>query len=602
MTNINRRLAFFAGATAVAAISAAKAQTIQSPPPINLPSTFVAAPTEAGVRAARATAVAAGGGVVYLPDATITLTATLPCDTGVYYIGVPPRFTWSTSLTEVSWSFSGGTVFQGDGTFPAFSANTTPKGSPDANFLDNAVADFGLENIGFTNFTNAVSIGAKNNAGLIFSWIRNIYVNNCTDFAVKFINFHHADFDGITNNNCTHGQYYACDVALSVLQMGNSNLKHLVHQGVSASITGRGLVFEALDSASLDNTNVDRLQAITFNRSQISQAATMVNLSTTIGVTDGTKFVVGLPVTVSATANGFTAGQVYVVLSVAGNNLTLGNSKNASAIAATGNSATNITSWGMPHIEIRGDATSTVQNCDFLGMDAEGPSTANIYAEKAANCLLDISSLTISNSTVQICGRNMAYSYVRSFFATAVDDFDGNSATSKFFGARGTIVQRTLSGIWNDNIRNTSVLAIVGGNAGNVADFEIRTPAGNFIYPIAGIGKHVKGSNATSQALSPSFGSNCLSYLNGSGGTWTLPTIVTDASNPVNASNIGFSMEITVVGAGTLTVNTDGSQTFNMVAAKTSTTVTTAQTLIVTACKASDGTLFWAAYLGGAIA
>lgn len=73
-----------------------------------------------------------------------------------------------------------------------------------------------------------------------------------------------------------------------------------------------------------------------------SVAATMAAASANVGVPSSAAFPVGSPVQVDATANGFTVGVTYYVLTSAANVLTLGASVGAAAIVATGATAVNL--------------------------------------------------------------------------------------------------------------------------------------------------------------------------------------------------------------------------------------------------------------------
>jgi hypothetical protein len=564
-------------------------------PPYRLPRSFYPGPNETAIRAARAAAVAAGGGVIYLPDATITLAAALPCDSGVSYIGVKPRFAYSAGITERDWSFSGGTVLQGDGTFCGFAQNNTGLGSPAANFLSNAVSNFVLEDIGFYNFSSAIQIGAANNFGLAYSRLRNLFILSTVGFGIDLTNFHHLEAFRIFTNKCGHGQRYAGDVDNTVLSCGNSWLTHLVDMGLVSTMLNRGIVFEALDAAILNEIFAQRIQGMTWGRTQISQTATF-NGTSTVAVQDGTKFAVGLPVAFSATSFGLTTNRTYLVLSVSGNNITIGSQKAGPALTPTAGTLT-IKSWGMPNMEASADSTSSIQHSYFLGLDLENNAAANLYVENAGASHFDIREINNDPTGVQsnVVLRNSGYCDLLSNASTCVTDIDANSSTSSFSGSRGTTRQYYGVGQWNDSIRGTHVMSWSGSSV----DMEVHNNSGPWLAPQIGMGQASLVSGSSSLSLAGFQGSICWD-TDSSDATYTLPAITASSTA---GSMPGTVYEITNAAnsANTLTINTSSSQTFNRQGSKTSLVLSRSQSVRLIAKRGVGGDFYWQAILGSAV-
>lgn len=556
----------------------------------NLPTTFTPAANETAIRAALLAASLVAG-TVYLPDATVTLTSALPCYAGITVIGVPPVLAFSGGLTEADWSFGGGgSVFVGNGTFAGFAANNTTKGSPDANFLDNAIAQFTLRDVGFQNFTHAVDVGAHNNVGFIFSRLENLYALSCTDFGFNCVNFHHLLAKGIYTNLCTHGQRYAQDLIHTVLSMGNSTLQHLVNQGIPANMLNRGMVFEGINGGILDELTVIKVQQITFNRAQISQTATF-NGTTTVAVTDGSKFAVGLPVSFTTASFGIAAAFVgtrsltYVVKSVVGNNLTLALSKGGATFSASGSGTLTITSWGMPCCEAGGgDATSSLNNSHFIDMDIESHSEAVLYAQNASALHFNVrqAEAVEANVGAHFVGRNASYCDV---YAAAPLVTDIDTGTTIFNGTRGTTLQFSSVGLWIDQIRNTHALSITG----LAPDIESHTSGGsNFLSPqtpIAQFGTFVVGTGFTLIGSQAGY----LSCATASA-TYALPTIQNTGGAAATA-NVGMQFVIDNNTSGTITINTDGTQLLNAVATSTGIVIPKGQCVKFTAMQGSS--FYW---------
>lgn len=558
---------------------------------------FVAPATDGGIRTARAAAVAAGGGIVLLPDAQITLTSSLPIDTGVHYLGVPPRQTFTTNVPDGNWTITGGTRLVGDGTFPAFWDGTTDQASPtpaSPNFAVGAISNFGIENVSLDTFSYGVKAGATNVPGLQFSTLKNIFIRNCTSWGMELHNFMHCDIRRIFGLNNTNFLHFLASMAAATLSPGNTRMDTLFGLPPNNNLNARGIVFEAsVSGAQLNEIFAERVQFNAFNRTQVTQTATFTNASANIAVTDSSKFPVGMPVSFSSTAAGFKASQIYVVLTSAANVITLGNSRSTTAVSATAGTTATIGTFGMPCLEVIGASGAMVMNSIFQGLDLEGTASCHLYAENTSAVQFEVAQVPNAGAYAHICLRNAQFSYVRSLFSSASTDFDGNSSGSIFEGMRGTIIQRTGIGIWTDGVRSVNALALFGGLVGNTADLHARAPNGLFLYPESPMGQRVTALN-TSQALTAGQ-AGVLVFSGSSATTYTLPTIVDNTSTPIS-SYVGIAFEIVNAGTATLTVNTDGTQLFNSVAAKTSYALTAGQSLRIVAAKNTGGTLLWAAF------
>jgi hypothetical protein len=168
-----------------------------------------------------------------------------------------------------------------------------------------------------------------------------------------------------------------------------------------------------------------------FNRSLLSVSAGITSASTSVTVPDGTKFTVGMPVNFTTTANGYTLGQLYFVLSVSSNTLTLGSSRTGSAVSGTGTASMTLQTYGFPNVEIVGANTGAkVNNSVFQQIDSEGTTTCGVYAENSTSTTLRLADRP-PTALVDIATRNLSYSRIESNQAV-VTDFDASSVTSSF--------------------------------------------------------------------------------------------------------------------------------------------------------------------------
>ena len=552
--------------------------------------------TEAAIRAAHAAAVAAGGGgTILLPDAVIALTEPLPVASGIGYQGVQPVLDYlNDTVPDSGWNFVGGTVLAGNGSFAAFAANDADLGSPHADITDDCITGWHCENIGFTGFTRAISIGAANNIGLQFSTIHDLFIRDCGDWGMFLANFMHTDVSRIWTHLCGNGQYYGALLPASTLMPGNSrfdSLFNIIPADGRDNRLCRGIVFEAGgNGAHLNEIYADRIQNNAFNRAELRINATFTNGSANIAVADGSRFGPRMPVAFTASNHGVTAGRVYVVQSVSGNTIKIGNAFTSPALTASGDGTLTLSSWGMPCFELASrNEGAFVSNSRFLGVDAEGGSGAGIYVENAQGCDFNISEVP-GDRNADIVGRSAGFSR---FYSgnTTITDFDAASATSQFHGARGAARQAMLAGLWTDHTRNGLAAFNIRGDAWeNQGDLEVR--GGNsFIYPRFGMGMKstLKTANTTLHPLD----AGLVTFEASSPLVCTLPGI-THASDA--SSLVGLPFHIVNAGSADLTVNTNGTQLLNKISGKTAYTLNAGESLLVVAAEGAGSTLFWAAF------
>ena len=330
------------------------------------------AATDAAVRAAAAAANAGGGGRVKLPAGRITLSSALPMYSGVVYEGTP----WQPDYRGGQTTGPGGTILVGNGTFNGMEYNASDLGTPPTvynTFITGMLKGAGALDINFENFLYGLKIGARYNPGIMGGRLERLNFIHCAQWGAWIENYWELEESHLNATNCTVGGIAFVASGATAMNCGNSR-----HIGTSVTIAStrvaRGLVFWSRDSSALNNERIVSAGVQRTTLTELSQAATMTNASANVTVTDGTQFAVDMPVTVSASLNGFVAGQIYFVASVAGNVLTLRNTQGyGSTVSATGNSAVNILSKGFATMEISNrDTSSEVTGSVACGLDLEG--------------------------------------------------------------------------------------------------------------------------------------------------------------------------------------------------------------------------------------
>jgi len=454
--------------------------------------------TEAQIRAAFTALVAVGGGVIKI-HGRITLSASLPMASNIIYLGdgYSLIYTQYPDSGSATLDTTKGTVLIGNGTFPAFTYNTsgltlaqatTLYGAPgpaaaSTNFSNAALTNTGVINIGLKNFSIGIQAGAQYRMSFLYSTF-NVCATDCTQWGFWIENFQHCDNCQFYGFNNTLGNVMFAASGAGYLAPGNSYFNAVlgsVKQGVQNAPI-RNVVLAAYNGSAFGSMAITHLQGNRFSQISSTQAATMSNGSPNIGVTDLTYFAVGMPVTFSATINGFTVNWIYFVLSVSGasgaGTITVGNYQPSlasqyrptgyvndvpfagTAINAAGNTAVNIISQGFPCIEVVGlDNTSIVASLSVLLLDAEGGGTTKTVFQNCTSMQVCVPATTIDGtSTVEVVTRNAQGILNISSAGAARCDIDGYSTL--FTAGNTTSVGQTLPlGVYQ-----TPPLGLGGGN------------------------------------------------------------------------------------------------------------------------------------------
>lgn len=560
---------------------------------------FIArAATDAAIRAAYAAAVAAGGGVVVIPAAKITLTSALPLSAGVKYRGTAFQACLYGDFPSSDGGMFG-TVLEGDGTFPAFAYNNTDLGvAPTvfATYVAGLIQGTGVTDISLYNFSYGIKCGALYNPGCQWFEFARINARYC-GWGFWFENYMEGKFEDLNAIGCSIGQMYFGASGASACNAGPAWFQHLYAE--ASSILTRGIVFQARGGTSyLNHTNGHNICTVRPDRTTITQAATMANASANISVTDSTKFPVDMPVSFSTSANGFTANQIYFVVSSAANVVQLSDTQGGSAKTATGNTATNILTKGFPCLEIVGLGTSQIQPGIWSGLDMEGGASVRIFMQNTIVSKIVGDYVEEGSSDYRtIALRNVTQSQLTIPHAYTMDADSSSSSTVVFGTARE---QNALDATTS---ANACVGARVNAQSGSAAllgswMLYLASSAGsNFgpdIYIKGGsnalkIGRHLSlgqlGLNSGGTLLAAGYGS-LFTYNGAGGGNATLPTI--------DDNLVGTLINVSNPSNGTLTLNSSSSQTFNNVAAATTFVAAANSLTTLFACK-TGSTFYWAA-------
>lgn len=561
-------------------------------------SLIVAAASEASVRAAIEYMNSIGGGTVQVLRGTITLTSPLPLYDGVKVVGTSLGALTFTSIPDSFWNFDTAdiTLFVGDGTFNAFQHNATGTGTlptVQADFSNEMVTNFGLESLAFDNFTCAVQVGAQNKGGGFFFHIRDLLIKNTKTWGIRLTNSMHYEVERIhvVNSFAGGAALFEGDCPDTILQTGNCFIRHIFAcpNGDATGNTAKqrrlakGVEFRASHSGAgtgiLNEVHVYGLQVNMFNRAGLSETATFTNGSASIGVADGTEYAVGMPVRFTTTpATNFATNKIYVVRSVVGNNIQLALDLTTAVISAGSSTTATMLCNGMPAMAVYGGtATSRVNNSDFYALDLEGGYAAGLYADRPGTSKFVINQFGSLANNVDIVARNCS-NVAFETLNTAVTDIDSASSAGYFTG-RQTMLDRPGKGFSFE----TGLNAHIGSVGGARPSFVRMTPFDGFrMATDAGFGLQFVSRTASLTMTNNHFGAIVLSGTTAAQNI-TLPVA---SSSSGESGNAGALAVIINRSNQNWTIQTQSSQTFNGVAAKTSFTLPAGQM----AWCVSDGT------------
>jgi hypothetical protein len=499
---------------------------------------------DVSINSAITTLAASGGGVVQLGAGTYTLSSSsspIVPKTGVYIVGVVPQLNYTTNTAPIPDSNlvltnAGGTVLNCSGG-PCFQWNKAALGTPaSANaFVIAGPTNFGIKNLGFTNCTRAVDGGNTNNPSGWYAEFENLYISSCTDWGFWLTNFQHDKFRRIfTFSNINGGQYYGNDVAQTVLQPGNSVWEDLYNTTpVTNADYSRGLVWFIVQGQQ-NQGMLYRIQSNRLNAASVTQAATMTNTSANIGVTNSTLFPVGMPVTFSASANGFIQNEIYFVVSSAANVITVSLTYGGAAIVATGATAVNVIHQGYAAVEVIAQGGAALSSHEFYDIDAEAGGTCAIIAQNVQTSVFNISQVPLSTQATQsFCARNLTFSQVFSR-ASANTSWDGSSGSSQFFGNRalgstgGGAIAHNPPGYFFDAGLGYNVLNF----SSSVYGWSGQTPdSTNMLIPKTGAVLQQESKNAATVTLVGSDSGWLMDNFATGSATITLPAVTSTVKN-----------------------------------------------------------------------
>ena len=570
---------------------------------LNAP-TFVPATADyAGIIAAYNAAVAAGGGIVQLLPVTYNIAGnSLPLANNVKYVGKGWNLSYTTIPDGSGATLLGGTIIQGNGTAPIFSflpndlIAYTGAGDGNGGWTSNAqyssasLTSSGISNIGIRNGTYGIKAGAYRQAGILYSDFSNLWIEDCTSWGLWVENMLHCKFNEIYTMRCTGGQTYANSGTGAFMFIGGNSEFQSCYNAIPNSATNmisRAIRFISRGASGFNSLNSTYIQSSRFNQSTSTQATTC-NTTANITVIDGTKFALEMPVAFSATAYGFTANQIYFVVSVVGNVIQVANTIGGTALTASGSGVSlgNVITQGFPCLEIVGYDTSQVNFDKIGGLDLEAGGTAKIVVQSGTGTLHGNMLQADASSTQALCTRNSSIAYENTTQVIKVDSDSSSGVTVRGACNNPSTVRNAPLGFYNNN---GSFCANYGTTGGGIDFISANSGWGTVVQQNTNTAVSQQPYTFTNAAASPlSLGAfaQAITFTGTANGGVTLRSIT--------AAAVGVVFEIANPTAFTLTITPTGAQTFNNNGSGTPNIVMAARSTCKLRADNLNGTFFWA--------
>lgn len=573
--------------------------------------------SEASIRWAAASAIAAGGGTVLIVgDETtpISIAAPLPVASGLTYRGSK-----RTSWVEMTSFLSSGTTLVGDGvasvspgTFNCFEFNVVDSPAlPYLNTTDlwrDTIRGFGLHDLILRSFSTAVRFGALHRNGVHTPVINNVVAEHCS-IGFWLENCMQPEIGHVYYGQCKKWGFVLISSMESLWHHGNGIVEHIYGQnsGGMCDRHTRGIWIGARGtSTEFNNILVLNLQHNGMNSASYTQNSSPIfnandpNILVTSNISN---FQVGEIVWFGSAVGGFDPNNLYWILSRVDNGdgtgtIQVGNSEGTLIVntpSASGSSSMSVSGGTSILIGGIGDA-NFLTNSRFNFIDSEASSGAAIVFQRSDGTYVETSIISggagylsfVATRLNTTCGAMHRRPLSNAWVNTNGLQFSGLLYSSHFGGsnalknrAQGLLSDGTVERIFLSSTRRS-----IGNRAASLGHIYGNDPSG---YDTVGLGaalvqQHSRLASGTTIAYTDG---GLITYTGASGGSLTLPAIT--------ANMIGLQLEISNPASGSITINTSSSQTINGAAGVTSFTLDANTLGQFRACTTDGTTFFWAA-------
>jgi hypothetical protein len=529
-----------------------------------------------------------------LPFATVTLTQAF---SGLHTIGTLPIQTFFNNQPSLGYSLSGGTVLHGSGSGSGPAFQFVGAGGPGTTWAAGFLTNVSFENLGFDSWDRQFLFGGTNVQGVSYSKFNNLYGTNIGVRAFDFINCVSVWIDNLYGYFSGSGFRIADDLDSATYgTTTNSYVGNL--QFTLQSFAAEGIVLEAT-AVGAHGSQLNEIQGGYWFVERPGVTAKTQSVTTSAGspvlvVSNNTYLPVGMPVGFMSTANGFTTGETYFVVSSSSNSIQVSKTYGGPAIDASGSSPIVIKSVGGENIALRALGVESLPNHGVISnvhiamTDSENASGNAIFLQGVAGgdvILGEIPSDFISGVAMRAV---TGFTITNGGSGNPTRDNDGYGGQDNYwYGSySGPDVQSTGFLGQGKDVNGLYYRTALAPTADGIASpgLSVRGTSGSFLYSDFGIGQPYSVSSAASLTLNTAE-SGIFAYA-GTGGSCLLPQI---SNNTVGTSLVGLPYWFTNVGSGPCTISTQAGQTFSGLAGVTTLTVQVGGTVGLSAEPAGSG-------------
>ena len=179
-----------------------------------------------------------------------------------------------------------------------------------------------------------------------------------------------------------------------------------------------------------------------------------------MGITNLSKFIVGMPVYFTSSNAGFYTNHIYFVKSVSGSSgagtITLGRYRNqATLITASASTSLTLNSYGQPAVESDGTPASTplssVSSIALNGLDIEGNVTVGLYAEETFFPYIQVAASATTGGPVYGAVRTIHEASIKDYYSHSWDTvYYPDSDAMDYSGFRGCMTENQTTGVFYD--------------------------------------------------------------------------------------------------------------------------------------------------------
>ena len=435
----------------------------------------------AGILAAYNAAVANGGGIVQFLPVTYNIGAnTIPLANNVKYVGSGWHPYFVNNIVDDSFVYpNSGTII--NGTSIGFGWNTTDLSAiPSGNYNNLSLTNSGISDVAIQGCTYGVKIGALYNLGAAYCEFKNIATFGCTIYGQWYENCIHVVYNQLVSINCGISASSTIDgggitFASSINGYGNSSANDITVTA-NPNLLTRCLEVRVRDPLALNTTLIgglavgNKLQGNRFNNPTFTPQTCVGNGTTSLQVTDSSKFAVGLPV-VFQSGSAFISQIVYSVDAIIdATHIRLVDQPGGTA-QTYGVATGTILQAGFPCIS----AVAEQSNCNvgfgvFESIDAEAGGTTKLYANRIYSSQpINVAGINRDNlSYIDVCLRQSS-AIISTPYSNLIMDIDSTSSSRSLIMGLGFTVSNTTTNIYSP----TSLFFQNPNTEGSVASINI---------------------------------------------------------------------------------------------------------------------------------